>query len=86
MESSTDSRMKYGKLGALGAVGVALGLVALYAFMVWVNRPGPTAGEDQIHAVVAWISILVPVAAIIAIHLTFARILWGAANGKRWTH
>lgn len=78
--------MKHGKLGALGAVGVALGLVAVYAVLVWVNRPGPTAGLDLTESIVAWISILVPVAAIIAIHLTFARILWGAATGKRWTY
>ena len=77
--------MKNGKLGALGAVGVALGLVALYAFMVWVTMPQPTAGIDRIHAVVAWISMFIPILAIIAIHLTFARIMWGAAHGKRWS-
>lgn len=77
--------MKNGKLGALGAVGVALGLVALYAFMVWVSMPQPTAGIDRTHAVVAWISMFIPILAIIAIHLTFARIMWGAAHGKRWS-
>jgi hypothetical protein len=78
--------MKYGKMGAAGAVGVALGLLALYLFMGWVATPRPTGGIDRIQSFVAWISMLVPILAIAVIHLVYARILWQAANGKRWSY
>ena len=79
--------MKHHKLGALGAVGVALGLVVLYLFLCWVSwSRNITGGMDHIHQNVAWISILIPVAAIIAVHLTFAKVLWDAARGKRSTY
>ena len=79
--------MKQFKLGALGAVGVALGLFALYLFLCWVSLSRPiTGGMDAIHQYVAWISILVPVLAIAAVHLTFAKVLWDAARGKRSTY
>lgn len=78
--------MKHFKLGALGAVGVALGLFAVYLFLCWVSwSRNITGGMDHIHQNVAWISILVPVLAIVAVHLTFARVLWNAARGKRST-
>ena len=79
--------MKQFKLGALGAVGVALGLFALYLFLCWVSWSRPiTGGMDDIHQYVAWISILIPVLAIAAVHLTFAKVLWDAARGKRSTY
>ena len=79
--------MKYLKLSALGAVGVALGLFALYLFLCWVSLSrNSTGGMDHIHQNVAWISILIPVLAIAAVHLTFARVLWDAARGKRNTY
>jgi divalent metal cation (Fe/Co/Zn/Cd) transporter len=79
--------MKHFRLGALGAVGVALGLLALYLFLCWVSwSRNITGGIDHIHQNVAWISILIPVLAIVAVHLTFARVLWDAARGKRSTY
>jgi len=79
--------MKFDKLGALGGVGVALGLVALYLFLGWVSWSRPiTGGMDSTHQTVAWISMLIPVLAIVAVHLVFAKILWDAARGKRNTY
>jgi len=76
--------MKFEKLGALGAVAVALGLVALYAFLCWVSWSRPiTGGMDHIHQNVAWLSIFIPVLAIIAVHLAFAKMLWDEAQGRR---
>jgi hypothetical protein len=78
--------MKYGKLGALGAVGVALGLLALYLVLAWVSTPSAAGGIDRIQSVVAYIAIFVPICAIAVIHLVYARILWAAAQGKRWAY
>jgi divalent metal cation (Fe/Co/Zn/Cd) transporter len=76
--------MKYGKLGALGAVAVALGLFALFLFLGWVSWSRPiTGGMDTTHQNEALISIFIPVLAIAAVHLTFAKVLWDAARGKR---
>ena len=79
--------MKFQRLGALGAAAVALGLLALFAFLGWVSWSRPiTGGMDHINQNVAWISIFIPILAIVAVHLTFAKVLWDAANGKRSTY
>lgn len=79
--------MKFEKLGALGAAAVALGLVAVYAFLCWVSWSRTiTGGMDRIHQNVAWLSMFIPVLAIAAVHLTFAKVLWDAAHGKRYTY
>jgi hypothetical protein len=76
--------MKYLKLSALGAVGVTLGLFVIYLFLCWVSwSRNITGGIDHIHQNVAWISILIPVLLIGAVHLTFAKVLWDAGRGKR---
>ena len=78
---------KFQRLGALGAIAVALGLAALYAFLAWVSASRTiTGGMDRINQNVAWISLLIPALAIIAVHVTFAKVLWDAANGKRSTY
>ena len=79
--------MKFDRLGALGGVGVAFGVLALYLFLCWVSLSRPiTGGMDGINQTIAWISMLVPVLAIVAVHLVFAKILWDAARGKRNTY
>lgn len=79
--------MKHAKLGALGAVGVAVGLLALYLVLCWVSWSRPiTGGMDKISQDVAWISIFIPVLAIAAVHLTFAKVLWDAARGRRGSY
>ena len=67
--------MKLEKLAALGAVGVCFGVLALYALIAFVARPVPTGGMDGTNAVLTWISVAVPVLAIIAVHLVYAKLL-----------
>jgi len=76
------SMRKYAKLAAFGAIGVSVGVLALYALIVFISRPTPTGGIDRTHATLTWISAAVPAAAIIAVHLAFAKILWDEARGR----
>jgi hypothetical protein len=78
--TATDSRApmsvrRYAKLAALGAIGVAAGVLALYALIAFGARHTATGGIDTTHAVLTWISAAVPAAAIIAAHLAYAKIL-----------
>lgn len=66
---------KYAKLGSLGALAVAGGCVALYAFLAWGSSPTPTGGIDSVQAMIAYIGMAVPIGAIIAVHVTYARVL-----------
>ena len=67
--------MKFEKLAALGAVGVSLGVLAIYVLIAFVARPVPTGGMDGTNAVLTWISVAVPVLAIIVVHLVYAKLL-----------
>lgn len=64
---------KYARLASLGAFGVAGGCVAMYAFLAWGSTPSPTGGIDGVHAMIAYIGIAVPLLAIAAAHLVYAR-------------
>jgi len=66
---------KYAKIAALGAVGVSLGVVALYALIAFGSRPTPDGGIDRTHAVLTWISAAIPAAAIVAAHLAYVKVL-----------
>ena len=72
---ATMSVRKYAKLAAIGAVGVSLGVVALYALIAFGSRPTHDGGIDGTHAVLTWISAAIPAAAIIAAHLAYAKVL-----------
>jgi len=76
--TASDSQIsvrKYAKLAALGAVGVSLGVVALYALIAFGSRHTATSGIDATEATLTWISAAVPCAAIIAAHLAYAKVL-----------
>jgi hypothetical protein len=66
---------RYAKLAALGAVGVSLGVLGLYALIAFGSRPTATGGIDSVHATLTWISAAIPAAALIAAHLAYAKIL-----------
>ena len=66
---------KYAKLAAVGAVGVALGVLALYAVIALGSRHTDTSGIDATQAVLTWISAAIPCAAIIAAHLAYVKVL-----------
>jgi hypothetical protein len=77
--SSDVSVRKYAKFAALGAVGVALGVLGLYLLIAFGSRHTTfgdiTRGIDSTQATLAWISAAIPAAAIIAAHLAYAKIL-----------
>jgi hypothetical protein len=66
---------KYAKLAALGAVGVSLGVFALYALIAVGSRHTATGGIDPTQATLTWISAAVPCGAIIAAHLAYVKVL-----------
>jgi len=71
------------RLAALGALGVALGTLAFYGLIAFISRPTPTGGIDDVQAMVTWIAIAVPIAAIVAVHVVYARVLARAAREPR---
>ena len=75
--------MRVAKLAAVGAVAVSLGVLAVYAALVFLIRPSRTGGIDQTSTVVVWISLAIPVLLIVAVHLVFAKVLFDAANQRR---
>ena len=77
---SQMSVRKYAKLAALGAVGVSLGVLALYVVIAIGSRHTPTGGIDTTEAIVTWIAAAVPCGAIIAAHLAYAKILLDEAK------
>jgi len=66
---------KFARLAALGAVGVSLGVLGLYALIAFGSAPTASGGIDRTHAVLAWIGAAIPAAAIIAAHLVYAKVL-----------
>jgi hypothetical protein len=66
---------KYAKLAALGAIGVGVGVLALYGLIAFGSAPTPTGGIDRTHATLAWIGAAIPALCIIAAHLAYAKIL-----------
>ena len=77
---SQMSVRKYARLAALGAVGVSLGVLALYLLIAIGSRHTPTGGIDTTEAVVTWIAAAVPCAAIIAAHLAYVKVLLDEAK------
>lgn len=71
----TMSVRKYAKLAALGAIGVSVGVLALYALIAFGSRPTPDGGIDTTHATLTWISAAIPALVIIAAHLAYVKVL-----------
>jgi hypothetical protein len=71
----------HGRVAALGALGVCAGCVALYALVIWIAVPTPTTGIDFEHALITMISVAVIIAALVAVHLVFARQLLAYTKG-----
>ena len=67
---------RFAKLAALGAIGVAFGVLALYALIAFGSRYTPLGGIDSTQATLTWISAAIPAAAIIAAHLAYAKVLF----------
>jgi hypothetical protein len=66
---------KFASLAALGAVGVSLVVLGLFAIIAFGSAPTPSGGIDRTNAVLAWIGAAIPAAAIIAAHLAYVKVL-----------
>jgi hypothetical protein len=77
------SREKLARLAAFGALAVTLGLVVLFALFVFLTRPHG-GGIDRTEAWVAWISAALVIALLIALHVHYARVLFGVASGRQF--
>ena len=74
---------KYAKLAALGAVGVSLGVLALYLVIALGSRHTATSGIDSTEAALTWISAAIPCGAIIAAHLAYVKVLLAESKKAR---
>jgi hypothetical protein len=77
---------KIAKLAGLGAFGACAGLLGLYLLLVFLTRPGRTAGIDLINAAVAWIALGGLFAALIGIHVLIGRRLLLLSKGDQLRH
>lgn len=66
---------KFARLAALGAVGVSIGVLGLFALIAFGSAPTSTGGIDRTQAVLAWLGAGIPAAAIIAAHLAYVKVL-----------
>lgn len=73
--TGTMSVRKYAKLAAFGAVAVSFGVLALYGLIAFGSRHTADSGIDRTEAILVWISAAIPLGAIIAVHLAYAKIL-----------
>jgi hypothetical protein len=72
MTAIPESNRQVARVAAYGAYGVAAGLIAVYAGLVALTWPVPTGGMNLGIAMVTWISCLVPVVALFAVHVVMA--------------
>lgn len=75
---------KFARLASLGAIGVCLGVAAVYALIVYISLPTPTGGVNPVTFAVTAISVAGPVLALIAVHLVVARQLVAASKDQRF--
>jgi hypothetical protein len=73
----------HGHLAALGALGVSAGAVALYGLFFWISTPSKTGGIDPVHAEITRVSVAVIIAALVAVHIAFARQLFAYVKENR---
>ena len=73
----------HGHLAALGALGVSAGSLALYGLFFWISTPTKTGGIDSVHAMITRVSVAVFIAALVAIHVVFARQLFDYVKRNR---
>ncbi|MGQ0539283.1 MAG: hypothetical protein ACT4R6_10080 [Gemmatimonadaceae bacterium] len=63
----------FARLAALGALAVSAGAFALWLFVLFVTRSTATGGIDATHSLLAAMAVGMICAAVIAVHLAFAR-------------
>ena len=85
-DSLVGMSSKYAKLAGLGAFGASAGLLALFAFLVFITRPARLGGIDTINAVVTWISLGGLFLALMLIHVLIGRRLLLLSKGEDVRH
>jgi uncharacterized RDD family membrane protein YckC len=68
------------RLAAYGAYAVCVGLLAVFAFIVWLTRPVPTGGMNWGMAALTWIAVGVVVIVVSAAHIAMTGQLLEAAK------
>jgi hypothetical protein len=63
----------YAKPAAFGALAVSAGTFGLWLLTLFIARPGPSGGIDSTHYVLSVMAVGIICAAVIAVHLVFAR-------------
>lgn len=78
----TTSRRSPARLAGLGALGAAAGIALIFATFVLLTIPGD-GGMDWTTTWVTWISVGGVAAALIAVHIVFAKKLLATADRER---
>ena len=69
------------RLAGLGALSVAVPILALYALIAYISTPEPTGGIDWTNATIVYIGVGLVALAVIAVHLVLGRqLLVGARD------
>jgi hypothetical protein len=71
------------RLAGLGAFAAAAGILALFALFVWLTRPDATGGMNWSTSWVTWIAVGGVVAALVAVHVVYGRILLDPTRWRR---
>jgi hypothetical protein len=71
------------RLGGLGSLGAAGGLLAVSGLLVYGMRPVPTGGLNATTAVVTWISVGGVFFALAVVHVVYGRLLLGKTKRAR---
>ncbi|MEO5567762.1 MAG: hypothetical protein ABIR92_04690 [Gemmatimonadaceae bacterium] len=72
---------KIARLAGLGAYGACAGMLALFALLVLATRSTPRGGMMSSQSWVAWISLAIVFAALIAVHVAIGKQLMHIAKG-----
>ncbi len=70
------------RLAAYGAYAVCVGLLAIFAFVVWLTRPVPAGGMNWDMAALTWIAVGVVVVIVSAAHVAMTGQLLEAAKRR----
>lgn len=66
---------RYARMAAYGAYVVGIGAAGLFLLVAYGSRSTAAGGMDATQSWLTWIAVAVPIAAVIAVHVVYARIL-----------
>jgi hypothetical protein len=72
---------RYARLAGLGAFGACVGMVALFAGLIYLSRHTPTGGMPVSLSWLTWISLAVVFVALIVVHVAIGRQLLSIGRG-----